>query len=35
VWWCVPVIPAIAGIIKEEDYGPCWPGQEVRPSSLK
>jgi hypothetical protein len=25
-WWCVPVIPAMAGSIKQKDHDPGWAG---------
>jgi hypothetical protein len=30
-WWYTPVIPAIAGSLKQEDQGPGQLGQKARP----
>jgi hypothetical protein len=31
VRWCTIATPATVGSIKQEDCGPGWPGQKVRP----
>jgi hypothetical protein len=31
VWWCTPVIPAMAESLKLEDHSPGWLGQKAIP----